>query len=148
MECEEGLKFLYEVDTGQSGWLGWVDREGLGGRRRTGPPQWGGPGRDGHGGGGHGPVQQEGLGPDGRPGGLWGKEKLLTSRRGDFIYRMLYRMFLFSLLGKFCHFSGCAGKGADKTKVLSKKSIGLFTCKQRHLSIDMKTKVVQHVKSE
>ena len=28
------------------------------------------------------------------------------------------------------------------------KIIGIFTCKQRHLSIDMKTKVVQHVKSE
>ena len=95
MECEEGLKVLYALHKGEVQ----VEMHG----------------------GGHGPVQQEGLGPDGRPGGLWGKEKLLTSRRGDFIYRMLYRMFLFSLLGKFCHFSGCAGKGADKTKVLSKK---------------------------
>ena len=32
-----------------------------------------------------------------------------------------------------------------KWKVLSKKTIDIFNLKQRHLSIDIKTKVVQHV---
>ena len=50
MECEEGLKVLYALHKGEVQ----VEMHG----------------------GGHGPVQQEGLGPDGRPGRLWGKEKL------------------------------------------------------------------------
>ena len=43
------------------------------------------------------------------------------------------------------------GKGADvvpkkhERKVLAKKSIDIFNLKQRHLSVDMKTKVVQPV---
>ena len=35
------------------------------------------------------------------------------------------------------------GKGA--AAAVKKKSIDIFTHKQRHLSIDMKTKIVQHV---
>ena len=42
--------------------------------------------------------------------------------------------------------SKLTGKGDEEEGV--KKTIDIFTYKQRILSIDMKTKVVQHVESE
>ena len=41
-----------------------------------------------------------------------------------------------------------AEKFCQKKALMSKKSIDIFKFKQRLLSIDMKTKVIQHVESE
>ena len=41
--------------------------------------------------------------------------------------------------------SNVSGSGADEEDEVKKKSIVIFGNKQRLLSIDMKTKVVQHV---
>ena len=44
--------------------------------------------------------------------------------------------------------SKLTGEGEDENDVVQKKSIAIFGYKQRLLIIEMKTKVVQHVKSD
>ena len=52
------------------------------------------------------------------------------------------------LLGTSSMNSKLTGSGVAAAAAVKKKIIVIFTYKQRLLSIDMKTKVVQHVKSE